>query len=167
MSVSRWCLCQRCAGVVSLTVQASLQSIVVVAAFLSYPVSLSSTASTNILVCDGHLWHCAGIVSLMALASSPLLRWLHHPYHAGVCPLVTLWLHVALSLCWCCCPMRPCCRTCHLQPCCHMQRCCHAGFVFVCSLVAIHGVVVVIYGGQHRSAMPPAAAVDGLGSGNA
>ncbi len=37
----------------------------------------------------------------------------------------------------------------------------------MCGLVTVHDVVVVICSGGHRSAMPPAAAADGLGSGDA
>jgi hypothetical protein len=48
-----------------------------------------------------------------------------------------------------------------------MQHSCCAGFVFVRGLVAIHGIVVVVCGSQCRSAMPPAATADSLGSGDA
>ncbi len=101
MPALRWCLCQHCAGIVSLIARASLHNIVVVAASLSYLALLSSIALANVFVCGGHLWHCAGVVSLITLAFWPLLHWHHHPHHTGVCMLMTSSLHVALLLHWC------------------------------------------------------------------
>ncbi len=148
MPASCWHLCQPCAGIVSLIAWASLRNIVVVAALLTYRASSSLTALADVIVCGGHLWRCAGIISLMALASLSPLRWRHHPCQAGVCLLVTLSSHAALLLCWCRCCMQSHCRTRRSQPRHLMQRCCHAGFAVVWGIVAIHGIVVVVCGSQ-------------------
>jgi hypothetical protein len=141
-----WCLCQRCAGVVSLIVQASLHNILVIGLLLSYPASLLSTASANIVICGGHLWHCIGVISLMALAFLPSLCWrlpahnlivaccivvalvlLLYAASSPYTPLATLSSHAALLSRWLCFCAPP---RCHTRCCCcclrRLMQICHA-----------------------------------------
>jgi hypothetical protein len=127
---------------------------------LRQPTSMSVVITSGVALAPSPSWRwrlcrcCTGVITLVMLASArsrPCNR-MRHDRCAGVVVVRGLVaIHSARRL----------------QPCHHMRRCCHAGFVFVHGLIAIHCIVVVVCGGQRRSAMPPAAAADGLGSGNA
>jgi hypothetical protein len=78
MPASRWRFFRCCAGIVSLIALASLRNIVVIAALLLYPATLSSTGSANIVICSSCCQHYAGIIDGVALALSSSLRWHLH-----------------------------------------------------------------------------------------